>query len=50
MSMILRLEMILSVASHERNNIIVYEKNIGLMKTNTFENVFCNKMFPCYRF
>ena len=35
-SMILRLETILLVVSHERKNIICYEKNFKLMKHNIF--------------
>ena len=49
-SMILRLEMILSVVFYERINIIFYEKNLKLTKNNTFNNVFCNTILPYYRF
>ena len=38
----LRIEIILSVVSYERKNIIVYEKNVKLSNNNTFNNVFCN--------
>ena len=41
-SMILRLEIILSVVFHERKNIIIYKKNLKLSKNNTFNDVFCN--------
>ena len=36
--MILRLKMILSIMSHERKNMIFYEKNLKLSKNNTFNN------------
>ena len=42
---ILRLEMILSVISYERKNVIFYEKNFKLTKSNTFNNVFGNQFF-----
>ena len=42
--MILRLEMILSVVSYERKNII-HEKNLKLTKNNTFNNVFVIEFF-----
>ena len=45
-SMILRLEMVLSVVSDGRKNIIFYEKNSKLKKSNTFINVSCNRIYP----
>ena len=48
--MVLRFEMILSVVFYKRENIIFYEKHLKLTKNNTFNNVFCNKIFPCYPF
>ena len=36
--MILRLEMILSVMSYGRKNIIFYEQNLKLTENNTFNN------------
>ena len=47
--MSLRLEMISSIVSNERKNIILYEENLKLMKNNTFSNVFYNRIFPHYR-
>ena len=41
-SIILKVEMLLSVVFYERKNIIFYEKNFKLMKNNTFNDVFCN--------
>ena len=38
--MISRLEIILSVVSYARKNIILYEKNLKLAKNDTFNNVF----------
>ena len=46
--MILRFEMILSVVSYERNNIIFHEKSLKLPKNNNFNNVFCNRIFLHY--
>ena len=43
---ILRLEMILIVVSHERKNITFYEKNFKLMKNNTLINILCKRIFP----
>ena len=48
--MILRLEIILSVMSYKRKNIIIYEKDLKLAKSNTFNNVFCNRIFLYYCF
>ena len=47
-SMIMRLEMILTVVSHEKKNIILLLKNVILTKNNTFNNVICNRIFPCH--
>ena len=47
--MILRLEMILSLVSLQKN-IVSYENNPKHTKNNTFNNVFCNRIFPYYRF
>ena len=38
--------MMSSVVFHERKNIIIYFENLKLMKNNTFNNVFCNRIFP----
>ena len=48
-SMTLRVE-ILSFVSYERKNIIIYGKNDKFTKHNTFNNVFCNRIFCYYRF
>ena len=48
-SIILKLEMILSVVSYERKNIL-YEKNLKLTKNNTFNNVLWNRIFSYNRF
>ena len=48
--MILRDEMILSDLTYERKKISFIEKNSKLTKSNTFNDVFCNKTFPYYRF
>ena len=42
--------MILSIMSYKRKDIIFYEKHVKLTKNNTFNNVFCNGVFPHYRF
>ena len=47
--MILRFEMISSVVSYERKNIL-HTKNLKLTKNNTFNNVFCNRIFPYFCF
>ena len=49
-SMILRVKMILTVVSYERKNMIFCGKNIKITKYNIFNNVFCNRIFPYYRF
>ena len=47
--MILRVEMILSVMLYKRTNIF-YEKNVKLTKSDTFNNVSCNRILPYCRF
>ena len=42
--MIFRLEIILSVVAYERENNIWYEKNLKLMKSNSFKDIFCNRI------
>ena len=48
--MILGLEIILSVVSSERKNIVFHEQNQKLTKNNTFNDFFFNRIFPYYRF
>ena len=48
--MVLRHKIILSVVFYERKNIILNEKNFKLAKNNTFDNVFCKRIFHYYRF
>ena len=48
--MILIVLMKLPVLFYKRKNTIFYGKNFKLTKNNTFNNVFCNKIFPFYRF
>ena len=40
----------ISVLSYERRNIIFYDKNLKLWKSNYCNNVFCNWTFSYYRF
>ena len=42
----LKFEMIFSIMSYERKNIIFYEKNLKATKNNTFINVFYNRILP----
>ena len=49
-SMILGLKSILSVVFYERKKIILYKQNFKVMNNNTFNNVFCNRIFPYYSF
>ena len=47
---LLWLEVIFLVVSYERKDILFYEKNLKFSKNNTFDNIFCNRIFPYYRF
>ena len=49
-SVILRFEMILSVMSYERKNIIFYGRNLKFTKKNTFDHFFVIEFFSYYRF
>ena len=42
--------MILSVRFYGRKNMTFYEENVKFPKNNTFNNEFCNRLFPYYRF
>ena len=47
--MILKLEIIFTVVTYEKN-IMFYKKHLKLTKNNTFNGVFCNRIFSYYRF
>ena len=41
---------IISAVLYERKNIICCEKNFKLTKSIAFDKIFCNRLFPFYRF
>ena len=49
--MVLKLEMILSIVSYEKKNIIIFYENYSkLTKNTTLNNLFRHRIFPYYPF